>query len=112
MIDRSKIKQHLVNDTDNQVQACLFNKLNQDVYLNSFLNTADNVGFVITDLGGRYSKIKGFSRGAEKLFQYKSEEIMGQNVSVLHLREDVKGFYEMQNKLSQDLKGFSGTTKL
>lgn len=99
-------------DEDILTQTCLFNKLNQNVYLNSFLNTAEKVAFVISDIGGEETKIKGFSRGAEKIFQYKSDDIVGQKLSVLHPLQDAKGFEEMQDKLRKGLKGFSGTSKL
>ncbi|NPD45572.1 MULTISPECIES: ATP-binding protein [unclassified Lentimicrobium] len=93
-------------------QDSFFEVLNRDLYLNTFLNTADNVAFVFTDIGGENTKIKGFSRGAEKIFQYKAEDIIGQDVAVLHEQSDVDGFEEMQLRLRNGLKGYTGTSRL
>ncbi len=105
-------EEYIFGERDVLDQACLFNKLNQDVYLNSFMNTADNVAFVVTDLGGEFTKIKGFSKGAEKLFQYKREEVIGRNVSILHHPEDVSDFEKMQANLRKGIKGISGKSTL
>ena len=79
-----------------------------ETQMRSVFEAADNVAFVSTDLGGVDTKIVGFSPGAEKIFGYTSEEVIGKPVHIIHRREQVLEFYAMQEKLKQEEKGFSG----
>ncbi|MCG8617073.1 MAG: PAS domain S-box protein, partial [Desulfobacterales bacterium] len=81
-------------------------------YLNNIFEAAQNVAFVITDLGGRETKILDMSPGAETIFQVSKPEAVGRKVAVFHPSEDVEHFPAMQKKLAESGIGFSGETTL
>jgi len=72
------------------------------------LQAADDVAFVTTDLGGEDTRVLSFSVGAEKIFGYRAEEIVGQPVRMLHPAEDVSQFPAMQHALIEGGKGHTG----
>lgn len=80
--------------------------------LSAVFDAADNVAFVTTDLGGQDTRILGFSPGAEKVFGYSSEEVIGHKVAKLHLAEMVEKFPEMQKAIREGRKGHQGETTL
>ena len=80
--------------------------------LRTILMAADNVAFVTTDIGGEDTRILGFSSGAEKIFGYRADEVIGKKVAILHKPEVIKDFPEMQKALFEGKKGFSGETEL
>jgi PAS domain S-box-containing protein len=73
---------------------------------------ADNVALVTTDLGGVDTRILDFSPGAEKLFGYTKEEVIGKRVAMLHPADVVKDFPAMQDPLHSGEKGYSGEAVL
>ncbi len=81
-------------------------------YLKSILNSAENVAFVITDLSGENTKILDFSPGAEKIFGFNRNEILGKKVGILHPPEIVDQFSKMQANLIKSHTGYSGETVL
>jgi len=81
-------------------------------YLSMVFETADNVAFITTDIGGTDTTVLKFSPGAEKLFGYSSDEIVGEKVGKLHLPEDVETFPQLQENMKGGNKGFSGETTL
>jgi len=80
--------------------------------LRSAYDAANNVAFITTDLGGTNTKIVTFSPGAENIFGYDGDEIIGKNIALLHTQEDTRKFPEMQAILVNTGKGFSGETEL
>ena len=69
---------------------------------------ADDISFISTDLCGTEARIMDFSPGAEYIFGYKREEVIGKPVSILHLPEDVAKFPEIIGSMLQAKEGFSG----
>ncbi len=80
--------------------------------LKTVFKAAKNVSFIQTDCNGVDSKIIEFSPGAEEIFGYKREEVIGKKVAMLHLEEDVEKFPDLFKKMSENKTGFSGENKL
>jgi PAS domain S-box-containing protein/putative nucleotidyltransferase with HDIG domain len=76
------------------------------------LRHAENVAFVTTDLNLPEPRILDFSYGAEQIFGYTKEEILGENVSILHTPEDVKQFPTVIEAMKHNKSGFSGESVL
>lgn len=81
-------------------------------YLQDIFHAAENVAFIVTDLGGTRTRILDISPGAEKIFGYSKEELVGQEVAILHPPEIVNKFPTMQKKLLESGTGYSGDTTL
>ncbi|MCP3872144.1 MAG: PAS domain S-box protein [Desulfobacteraceae bacterium] len=81
-------------------------------FLRTIYEAADNVAFVVTDLAGKDTKILDVSPGAEKIFQYNREEVIGKKVAIFHPQEIVEDFPKMQAELLEHKKGYSGETVL
>ncbi|MCD6111922.1 MAG: PAS domain S-box protein [Bacteroidales bacterium] len=77
----------------------------------AILKAAHNVAFVLTDVSGKDSKIIEFSSGAENIFGYKKEEVLGKPVSIFYLNEDVEKFPDIINNLDEE-KSFSSEMTL
>ncbi len=71
-----------------------------------------NVAFIITDVGGVDARILEFSPGAEAIFGYRKEEMLGQPVASLHLPQDVAQFPRAFELMRQNKISFSGETIL
>ncbi len=80
--------------------------------LQAIFEAAENISFIITDAQDPDPTILEFSPGAEKIFGYKHEEVVGKTVSRLHLSEDVAIFPEMHRLMREGKRGFSGSTTL
>ncbi|MEA3358638.1 MAG: PAS domain S-box protein, partial [Thermodesulfobacteriota bacterium] len=80
--------------------------------LRSIFNAANNVSFIKTDVNGKDSKILEFSPGAEHIFGYKREEILGKPVAMLHVDEDVENLPTALKNMSEHKIGFSGESML
>lgn len=81
-------------------------------YLRAIYEAADNVAFIVTDLKGKDTKILDVSPGAEKIFGYARNDVVGKKVGIFHLPEVVEGFPKMQSELSKNRKGYSGEATL
>jgi PAS domain S-box-containing protein len=81
-----------------------------DEQLRIIFEAVDNIAFVTTDLAGLDSRILQFSGGAENIFGYSPEEIIGQKVAILHPSDMTEKFSSMQDALRQGQKGFDGET--
>lgn len=68
-------------------------------YLKTLVNAADNVAFLTTDLGEKEARITGFSPGAENIFGYTADEIIGQNSKILHPPDSDTHFLKMREAL-------------
>jgi len=80
--------------------------------LRAIFQAAENVSFVITDAQDPDPSILEFSPGAEKIFGYSCQEIVGKTVSRLHLPEDAALLPEMHRRMREGGRGFSGSTTL
>ncbi|MCP3875369.1 MAG: PAS domain S-box protein [Desulfobacteraceae bacterium] len=85
---------------------------NSERYLRSIYEAAENIAFVVTDLGGKDTKILDISPGAEKIFHYTRDEVIGKKVAIFHPPEIVEDFPKMQAELFKNKKGYSGETVL
>ncbi|MCR3883845.1 PAS domain-containing protein [Methanotrichaceae archaeon M04Ac] len=73
---------------------------------------AAEVAFVITDATDPDPTVLEFSPGAEKIFGYSRQEMVGGAVSRLHLPEDVALFPEVHRQMREGGRGFSGLMTL
>jgi PAS domain S-box-containing protein len=55
--------------------------------LTSIYSAADNVALIICDLIGSDGRIVRFSPGAEKMFGYREEEVVGRSIGIFYLEE-------------------------
>jgi len=75
----------------------------------SIVEAARTVSLVVTDLD---SFVEEFSPGAEEIFGYKKEEIIGRHVAPLHHPSEVKKFGEYIDRLRTERNGFTIETRL
>ncbi len=75
----------------------------------SIIRAAINVSLIVTDLN---TAIMEFSPGAEQIFGYRKEEVIGKHVGFLHEEEEARNLPEYIEKLHQNREGFSLETKL
>ncbi len=80
--------------------------------LRTVFEAAKNVAFVKADCGGKEAKIIEFSPGAEDIFGYKSEEVVGRPVAILHLQEYVEKLPEIIMKMRKNKTGVRGESTL
>ena len=101
----------LANSFNDMTQAILLREqaiAQSEEALNAIFSSADNIALFTTDLNSRDTKILEFSPGAEKIFAYSRNEIVGQKVSTLHTKEQVELFDNFTNRLRNGEKGYSG----
>ncbi len=84
----------------------------KDQDIKSIFSAAKNVGFIITDLEGKNSKILEFSPGSENILGFKKDEVIGKEVSIIHFPGDEENFKRMQTIIASKNKGYAGETKL
>jgi len=82
----------------------------REQHLRTVFEAAENVAFIKTTLDGEDSRIVDFSAGAEKIFGYKAEEVIGQRVAILHTPYEYKNFPAMQESLRNSKSAISGET--
>ena len=75
--------------------------------LRSVYEAAENVAFVISDLSGREARILEFSPGAERIFGYRADEIVGRPLARLHLPEDAEWLGRVTEKMRRTKTGLS-----
>jgi PAS domain S-box-containing protein len=80
--------------------------------LRGIFEAAQNVSFIITDGKDPEPLVLEFSPGAEKIFGYTREEMIGKKVSILHLPQDVAKFPEAHRIMKEGKRGFGGVTTL
>jgi PAS domain S-box-containing protein len=73
---------------------------------------AADVSFIITDARDPDPSVLEFSPGAERIFGYSRQEVVGKAVSRLHLPEDAALFPEIHRQMREGKRGFSGPTTL
>jgi PAS domain S-box-containing protein len=95
-------------------------QLNQEIemrkqtekWLKSIFDATRHVSFIITDPNGTEARITEFSRGAEHIFGYSREEVIGKPVKMLHVPEDVAQFPEVIKAMQQKRAGFTGESTM
>ena len=80
--------------------------------LRAIFEAARDVAFVITDATDPEPKVVEFSPGAENIFGYARDEMIGHPVSPLHLAEDVASFPTIHKMMREEKKSFSGEATL
>ncbi|MBI9052394.1 MAG: PAS domain S-box protein [Bacteroidales bacterium] len=84
--------------------------IEREQHLRTVFDAAKNVSFIRTDLNGEDSQILDFSPGAENIFGYKAEEVIGKKVAILHAPYEYKNFPAMQEILRNSKTALSGET--
>jgi PAS domain S-box-containing protein len=84
----------------------------REAQLRAIFEAAEDVSLIMTDLDGMEAKIVEFSPGAEKIFGYERDEVIGKPVGMLHLPEDIARFPEVFQAMGDKKRGFSGETIL
>ena len=80
--------------------------------LRAIFEAAKDVSFIITDLAGTEARITEFSPGAEHIFGYQREEVIGKPLAILHLPEDVANFAASIQALREGKSGLTTETVL
>lgn len=80
--------------------------------LRGVLNAAKNVAFIICNMDENNPGILEFSPGAESIFGYSRNEILGKSISLLHLPSDVKRYPKVISRMKKGQIGFSGENVL
>lgn len=80
--------------------------------LSDILSNLENISFITTDVNPAGPRIIDFSPGAEHIFGYKKEEIIGKEVGILHSSEDVKNFPQILELLKTNRDNYSAETIL
>jgi PAS domain S-box-containing protein len=84
----------------------------REAQLQAVFEAAGNISFVTMDLTGTEPHILDFSPGAECIFGYSREEVIGKPVAMLHLPEDMARFPEVLEAMRQRKSGFTGESTL
>jgi PAS domain S-box-containing protein len=82
----------------------------REASLSAIFKAADNVSFILSTVVGEDSIILEFSHGAENIFGYKKNEIIGKPVKILHTVETIENFSNYLNKMKKGEEGFKGQT--
>ena len=80
--------------------------------LRAIFDAADSVAFVLTDGAAPTPRVIDFSPGAEKIFGYRREEILGQSVTRLHTPANAALISERHETMLRTHQGLSQETTL
>lgn len=80
--------------------------------LRAIFDAAKDISFIITDARDPEPTVLEFSPGAEQIFGYTRDEMVGHKVSVLHLPEDAARFPEAHQLMRESKTAFAGETTL
>ncbi len=86
--------------------------LESEAKIATTLRAAKNIAFITTDSDPENPRILEFSPGAEAIFGYQKEEVIGKPVNILHQPEDVEQFPRTMEQLHKHKSGFSGESVL
>lgn len=84
----------------------------REATMRAIFEAAKNVAFIITDADDPVPHVLEFSPGAERIFGYTREEMLGKSVAVLHEPDDVAHFPATHRIMAEGQRGFSGETML
>ncbi len=76
--------------------------------LRAVLDAATDISFIITDANDVEPRVLEFSPGAERIFGYQRDEMLGQPITTLHTPEDIKQFSKVGQNIRARKSGFSG----
>jgi two-component system cell cycle sensor histidine kinase/response regulator CckA len=93
----------------NQVEIALREK---EERMRAIFKAAKNTSFILTDTQGTDARITEFSPGAEHIFGYTREEVLGKPVAILHRQADIERFPRIFDAMSKNRLGFFGETTL
>ena len=77
-------------------------------HLHAILDAATEVSLITSDLRGKDSRILEFSTGAENIFDYQRDEVIGKSVTMLHLPEEAARLSTMFEAMRKHREGFTG----
>ena len=80
--------------------------------LSAIFEAAHNVAFITSELRGKESRILDFSPGAELIFGYWKNEVVGERLALLHLPEDLDRLAEIHRKMKRQEIEYSGEITL
>lgn len=80
---------------------------NSEQRLRSIFEASHSVSCMLTDVAGGESRILELNAGAERMFGYSRDEIVGKPLAILHQAENVPKFAEWQTAMRQGKDGFS-----
>ena len=83
-----------------------------EAQLRAVFEAAENIAFIITDGGDPNPIIIECSPGAEKIYGYSRQEMIGRSVEMLHQPDDFKRIPETRKHMRIGQKGFSGEITL
>lgn len=83
-----------------------------EIRLRSIFRSAKDVSLVMAGWDGSEARIVEFSPGAERIFGYSREEVIGRNVAILHPQEDWHKIPEAIEAMKQGKEGFTGESTL
>ncbi len=81
-------------------------------FLRSIFDAAVDVSIIVTDLDGRDAHITEFSTGAENIFGFKRDDVIGKPVAMLHRPEDVDKFPDLIDDMVCRRQSFHGEMTL
>lgn len=84
----------------------------REASLSAIFKAADNVSFILSSAVGEDSIILEFSHGAENIFGYKKDEIIGKPVKILHTTDTIEKFSDYLDKMKKGEEGFKGQTMM
>jgi PAS domain S-box-containing protein len=84
----------------------------REARLRAIFDATVHVSFVTVDLSEEDFKIVDFSPGAEQIFGYRKDEVIGMPLSILHSEDDFARFPEIVIQMKQKKAGFSGEKRL
>ncbi len=83
----------------------------KEIHLKTIFDTAINIAFILTDAKEKSGKIIEFSPGAEQIFGYSRENIIGQQINVLHKKENHKIFTNLYEQIIKSKEPLTGETE-
>ncbi len=77
-------------------------------HLRAIYQSVSSIAVIPANMEGPDTKILDFNSGAERMFGYKRDEVIGRKVSILHKPTDVKKFQQMQDDTKSEKGIFVG----
>jgi two-component system, cell cycle sensor histidine kinase and response regulator CckA len=84
----------------------------RDARIRSIFEAAQHVSFIVTDHAGMDARILEFSPGAELIFGYRPEEVIGKPAALLHIAEDITRFPQILAATTRQETGATGELRL
>ncbi len=78
----------------------------QKEVLENIFEAANTISFIFTDISRKEAKIMDFSPGAEMIFGYKKEEVIGKLANILYTKKDIKKYPDILSLQEKKKQGF------